>query len=48
MFTDKERVLANEASLTASLLGNGLNALKKRIFITRASITRRSFPCPLG
>ena len=29
MFTDKERVLANEASLTASLLGNGLNALRK-------------------
>ncbi len=29
MFTDKERNLANEANLTASLLGNGLNALRK-------------------
>ena len=29
MFTEKERLLANEASLTSSLLGNGLNALRK-------------------
>lgn len=29
MFTEKERNLANEASLTSSLLGNGLDALRK-------------------
>lgn len=29
MFTEKEKLLANEAALTASLLGNGLNALRK-------------------
>ena len=29
MFTEKERILANEAALTASLLGNGLNSLRR-------------------
>ena len=29
MFSEKERLLANEASLTSSLLGSGLNALRR-------------------
>lgn len=29
MFTEKEQLLANEAALTASLLSNGLNALRR-------------------
>lgn len=48
MFTDKERVLANEASLTASLLGNGLNALRKADIYNKGLYYQAFFSLPIG
>ena len=48
MFTDKERVLANEASLTASLLGNGLNALRKADIYNKGLYYQAFFSLSIG
>lgn len=48
MFTEKERVLANEASLTASLLGNGLNALRKSDIYNKGLYYQAFFSLSIG
>lgn len=48
MFTDKERNLANEANLTASLLGNGLNALRKADLYNKGLYYQAFFSLSIG
>lgn len=48
MFTEKERLLANEASLTSSLLGNGLNALRKANIYNKGLYYQAFFSLSIG
>ncbi|WZL81833.1 hypothetical protein QBE53_01665 [Vallitaleaceae bacterium 9-2] len=48
MFTEKEHNLANEASLTASLLGNGLNALRKADLYNKGLYYQAFFSLSIG
>ena len=48
MFTEKERNLANEASLTSSLLGNGLNALRKSDLYNKGLYYQSFFSLSIG
>lgn len=48
MFTEKERNLANEASLTASLLGSGLNALRKADLYNKGLYYQAFFSLSIG
>jgi hypothetical protein len=48
MFTEKERNLANEAALTSSLLGNGLNALRKADLYNRGLYYQAFFSLSIG
>ncbi len=48
MFTEKERNLANEASLTFSLLGNGLNALRKADLYNKGLYYQAFFSLSIG
>lgn len=48
MFTEKERLLANEASLTSSLLGNGLNALRKASIYNKGLYYQAFFSLSIG
>lgn len=47
MFTDKERNLVNEASLTSSLLRNGLMHCEKQICIIRECFIKHFSHCQL-
>ncbi len=48
MFTEKERLLANEASLTSSLLGNGLNSLRKANIYNKGLYYQAFFSLSIG
>lgn len=48
MLTEKERNLANEAALTASLLGNGLNALRKADLFNKGLYYQAFFSLSIG
>lgn len=48
MFSEKELNLANEASLTASLLGNGLNALRKANLYNKGLYYQAFFSLSIG
>lgn len=48
MFTEKERLLANEATLTASLLGNGLNALRQANLYNKGLYYQAFFSLSIG
>ncbi len=48
MFTTKERLLANEASLTSSLLGNGLNALRRANIYNKGLYYQAFFSISIG
>lgn len=48
MFSEKELNLANEASLTASLLGNGLNALRKANLSNKGLYYQAFFSLSIG
>ena len=48
MFTEKEVNLANEAALTASLLGNGLNALRKADLYNKGLYYQAFFSLSIG
>lgn len=48
MFTEKERNLANEASLTSSLLGNGLDALRKADLYNKGLYYQAFFSLSIG
>lgn len=48
MFTEKELNLANEAALTASLLGNGLNALRKADLYNKGLYYQAFFSLSIG
>lgn len=48
MFTEKERLLANEAALTSSLLGNGLNALRKADLYNKGLYYQAFFSISIG
>lgn len=48
MFTEQERLLANEASLTSSLLGNGLTALRKANIYDKGLYYQAFFSLSIG
>lgn len=48
MFSEKEFNLANEASLTASLLGNGLNSLRKADLFNKGLYYQAFFSLSIG
>lgn len=48
MFTEKERILANEAALTASLLGNGLNSLRRADMYNKGLYYQAFFSLSIG
>lgn len=48
MFSEKELNLSNEASLTASLLGNGLNALRKADLYNKGLYYQAFFSLSIG
>lgn len=48
MFTEKERSLANEAALTSSLLGNGLNTLRKADMYNKGLYYQAFFSLSIG
>jgi hypothetical protein len=48
MFTEKECFLANEAALTSSLLGNGLNALRKADLYNKGLYYQAFFSLSIG
>lgn len=48
MFNEKEQLLANEAALTASLLGNGLNALRKAGIFNKGLYYQAFFSLSIG
>ena len=48
MFSGKELNLSNEASLTASLLGNGLNALRKADLYNKGLYYQAFFSLSIG
>lgn len=48
MFTEKEQNLANEAALTASLLANGLNALRKASLYNKGLYYQAFFSLSIG
>ena len=48
MFTEKERILANEEALTASLLGNGLNSLRRADMYNKGLYYQAFFSLSIG